>query len=363
MEKLRKPLRQEDATVHPKISYTLLALAILQSTYLLAEAASLKEALGRSPHQLVYEAYVDNNWDIFVAKADGSEARNLTQTPDRHELYPQVSPDGKRLCFVSDQGSGRDTVRSVHIMNLDGSGHQKVADHARQPCWSHESDTLIYLPQEYPKWNVVDYYTKGLVYYHLSTGKHEPHPNAEQLHHLYNPSMSPDGKWIVATVHAGMGYKHAILLIASHGKQIINLEIPGCRPTFSPDGNQVAWGPGDHEIAVGRIDWEAQPPRLAEKLISVKDSVRKIYHVDWAPDGRFLSISRGLASEGDPSKPGTYQAACEMVGIYARDWNIIAVATDQASEIDLEEANDELWTAITHDGQSYKESDWFTPAP
>ena len=33
--------------------------------------------------------------------------------------------------------------------------------------------------------------------------------------------MSPDGKWIVSTVHAGMGFKHAILLIEAEGEDDI----------------------------------------------------------------------------------------------------------------------------------------------
>ncbi|MEC9132227.1 MAG: hypothetical protein VYE02_12635 [Verrucomicrobiota bacterium] len=348
--------------MHPD-SLRSFVLAFLCHVLLLSVWADpLKTRLTQSPHQLVYEAYIDDNWEIMTSHADGSQVRNLTRSKDRHELYPQVSPDGTKLCFVSDQGAGRDTVRSVHIMNMDGSGHQVIADHARQPCWTHDSDTLIYLPQEYPKWNVVDYYTKGLMYYHLPTKKHRPHPNTEKLHHLYNPSMSSDGHWIVATVHAGMGFKHAILLIEAEGERIIDLKVPGCRPTFSPDGTKVAWGPGDHEIAIGRIDWKANPPKVAEKLLSVKDAVHKIYHVDWAPDGRFLSISRGLSSDGDPSKPGTHQAACEMVGIYAEDWNIIAVATDASKTIDLAKEENGLWTTLTRDGRSYKESDWFTPS-
>lgn len=333
------------------------------ATWATGSAESLKSRLASTPYHLVYETYVDNNWELFVSKADGSGARNLTNTSDQHELYPQVSPDGKRICFIADKGSGRSTVRSVYVMNMDGTDRKLVSHQARQPCWTNNSDTLIYLPQEYPKWNVVDYFTKGLVYYNVETGKKRNHPNSEKLHHLYNPSMSPDGKWIVSTVHAGMGFKHAILLIEAEGDRIINLEIPGCRPTFSPNGKYVAWGPGDHEIAVGEIDWKANPPKIKKKkLLSVKDKVNKIYHVDWAPNSAFLSISRGIPSDGDASKPGTYQAACEMVGIYAKDWNIIAVPLDQGTDIDLAKTNADQWTQITQGGQSHKESDWFTPA-
>jgi len=325
-------------------------------------AKDVKSRLADTPYQLVYETHIDNNWELFVSNADGSETRNLTHTPDQHELYPQVSPDGKRVCYISDKGAGRNTKRSVYVMNIDGSGRTLVADNARQPCWTNDSDTLIYLPQEYPKWNVVDYYTKGLVYYHVPSGKSKPHPNSDKLHHLYNPSMSPEGKWIVSTVHAGMGFQHAILLIEADGDRIIDLNIPGCRPTFSSDGKYVAWGPGDHEIAVSLVDWKASPPRIGEKILSVKDAVHKIYHVDWSPDSAFLSISRGLSNDGDISKSGTHQGACEMVGIYAKDWNILAVPLDQGPVIDLANANANQFADITTDGHSHKESDWFTPA-
>ncbi|HCZ05083.1 MAG TPA: hypothetical protein DHV39_16980, partial [Verrucomicrobiales bacterium] len=172
----------------------------------------------------------------------------------------------------------------------------------------------------------------------------------------------PDGKWIVSTVHAGMGFKHAILLIEAEGDGIHSLDIPGCRPTFSPNGKYVAWGPGDHEIAVGEIDWEANPPRVKKKWLSVKDKVNKVYHVDWSPNSAFLSISRGVKSDGDLSKPGTHQSACEIVGVYAKDWNLITVPLDQGPEIDLSKASADQFHQITQDGSSNKESDWFTSA-
>ena len=69
-------------------------------------------------------------------------------------------------------------------------------------------------------------------------GKRTAHPNAG-LHHLYNVCESADGRWYVATVHAGMGESHAILAIEAKGKKVFNLQIPGCRPDISPDGNAM----------------------------------------------------------------------------------------------------------------------------
>ena len=102
----------------------------------------------RAEFGLVYESYVGGNWELFCARADGSEATNLTNTAGQHELYPQVSPDGTKVCFVSDKGSGRQTVRSIWVMDMDGQNRKHVADHARQPCWSPDGQTIAYLPQE-----------------------------------------------------------------------------------------------------------------------------------------------------------------------------------------------------------------------
>ncbi|MBT5064039.1 MAG: hypothetical protein HOM65_16525, partial [Verrucomicrobia bacterium] len=58
----------------------------------------------------------------------------------------------------------------------------------------------------------------------------------------------------------------------------------------------------------------------------------------------------------------THQSACEIVGVYAKDWNLITVPLDQGPEIDLSKASADQFHQITQDGSSNKESDWFTSA-
>ncbi|MBU6402563.1 MAG: PD40 domain-containing protein [Verrucomicrobia bacterium] len=326
-----------------------------------ADALSLKHRLAATPFKIAYESYVNSNSDLFVINADGSHPVNLTRTPDENEHYPQVSPDGTRICFVSDRGEGRDTIRSVYYMGIDGKHRVKVADYAREPFWSPDGRTIGFLGQEYPKFNVMDYYTKGMFFFDLKTGKITPHVNTERLHHLYNPSFSQNGRWIAATVHAGMGYGHAILLIEAHGTNIFNLGIPGCRPCLSPDGRQIAWGPGDHELAVAPIDLDSAHPTVGPRRVRILDEKNKIYHIDWSPDSRFLSFSRGPDGEGDLGKPGTFQAACEIMGVYAGGWNLDAVSAEQDRVIDLATATPADVAILTTNGDSNKEPAWFWP--
>jgi dipeptidyl aminopeptidase/acylaminoacyl peptidase len=339
------------------------ALASLPQSLSAAGSGPLRDELKDLPYKIACESYVDGNSDIFIMNPDGSHEVNLTRTPDQNEHYPQISPDGRRICFVSDKGEGRDTIRTLYVMDINGKHRKKISDYAREPFWSPDGKVIGFLDQEYPKFNVMDYYTKGMNYYDLATGTITPHPNYTNLHHLYNPNFCANGKWIVSTVHAGMGFDHTILLIEAHGDKIINLKIPGCRPRFSPDGKQVAWGASDNEIIAAPIDSDSDEPAVGTWRVHIKDDKNKIYHARWSPDGRFLSFSRGPDGEGDLSKPGTFQAACEIMGVYAPGWNIGVVSAEQARTIDLNQATDADFTMLTTNGLSNKESAWFAPRP
>src|SRR5947209_3368057 len=100
-----------------------------------AAQSDFRDQLKRSSFKIAYESYVDNNWEIFVINADGSGAVNVTHTPDLQEHYPQISPDGTKICFSADEGEGRDAVRSIWIMDTDGKHRKKLVDHAREQFW------------------------------------------------------------------------------------------------------------------------------------------------------------------------------------------------------------------------------------
>src|SRR6266446_1860313 len=111
----------------------MLTALCLFATAALAAGVSLQEKLKSLPFKIAFECYVNDNWEIFVMNADGSGAVNLTHTPKVQEHYPQVSPDGAWICFSVDEGEGRETVRSLWIMEIGGGNRRKLADYAREP--------------------------------------------------------------------------------------------------------------------------------------------------------------------------------------------------------------------------------------
>jgi len=311
-----------------------------------AARAALK--LSEIPYRIVYETFRDGNWELFSVKADGSDPVNLTKTPDVNELYPHVSPDGTKVCFVVDEyeKDAKDPkTRGAWLMNLDGTGRRKVADGIREACWKGDGTALALLPLEFEKFTYEDYSTKGVRFYDVATGRLTDHPNKD-LFHLYNLCWSSDGKWFVATVHGGMGFKHSILAFEVDGMKVHDLKIPGCRPDLSPDGKKIAWGASDWDLFVGDFDVSGPVPVVKNRRAVVRSAEPvKVYHIDWSPDGKYVAFSRG------PERKNL-RGAPEMIGLRAEGWNICVA--------DAEKTN--VWVQITSDGNSNKEPDW-APVP
>jgi Tol biopolymer transport system component len=306
-----------------------------------AWSAELIEPLHGVPQKIIYEKLVDGSWDLFLCDADGGHSLNLTKTTDVDELYPHVSPDGKRICCVVDEGKGATKVRNVYLLNIDGTDRKLVARNAREGCWKGDGTAIAYLKGESDRFTYTDYATKGIAIYDLATGRHTEHPN-KKLHHLYNLCWSPDGLWFVATVHAGMGHGHAILALEADGTKVFDLGIPGCRPDISGDGKRIAWGPSDYALRVGNLDFSGPQPKVtgARDVVTSLKPI-KVYHIDWSPDGKYVAFASGPIQK----RLGPH---CEMVGVRADGWNICIADAAQTDR----------WTAITDDGKGNKEPDW-----
>ena len=296
--------------------------------------------LKKVPFKIVYETYRStngrNNWELYLINADGSNPVNLTNTPDVHELYPHASGDGSKICFVADEKAGNKKIRNVYYMNLDGTGRVKVANNARQPCWGPDSKTIAYLKGEFKRYTIKDYATTGIFFYDIETRKHKRHPN-KKLYHLYNICRSSDGDWFLATVHGGMGFKHANLAIQANGNKIYDLTkfgVTGCRPDISFDCSKITWGLTDWDLGMADINFASSGPHVtnARRVIKCRKE-DEVYHTDISPDGKYITFSHG-------------PKATEMVGGKAPGWNICV------SDISGK------WVQITNDGNHNKEPDW-----
>ncbi|HBY97877.1 MAG TPA: hypothetical protein DEP84_28715 [Chloroflexi bacterium] len=84
----------------------------------------------------------EHELDLWKMNVDGSGQTNLTNTPDKIEAFPVVSPDSQKVAFLFGWPGGFE----IYTMNLDGSDRKPVT--AREvdwmPAWSPNSQTIAF---------------------------------------------------------------------------------------------------------------------------------------------------------------------------------------------------------------------------
>jgi len=84
----------------------------------------------------------ENNREIYVMNADGSDQTRLTDDP-ADDVGPAWSPDGSQIVFQSDRAGNDD----IYVMNSDGSDVRQLTSSPapeRYPTWSPDSSMIAY---------------------------------------------------------------------------------------------------------------------------------------------------------------------------------------------------------------------------
>jgi TolB protein len=129
----------------------------------------------------------DSSAQIWVAKADGSDAKPITNTSFFINSSPSWSPDGKQIAFVSNRGG----TPQVYVMSADGSNARRVTfqgNYNQTPDWSPRGDLIAFTARD--ERNAFDLFTIN-----VETGKvtrlTQDQGNNEE------PSFAPNGRMIV----------------------------------------------------------------------------------------------------------------------------------------------------------------------
>ncbi|HZP58449.1 MAG TPA: DPP IV N-terminal domain-containing protein [Dehalococcoidia bacterium] len=87
--------------------------------------------------------------DLYVMRADGSDAHRITDTPNAGEYSAKFSHDGRRIAYTRQSEDGW----TLWVMQADGSSPQRVAgpyEFVEFPAWTHDDGALYYSAIEQP---------------------------------------------------------------------------------------------------------------------------------------------------------------------------------------------------------------------
>jgi Tol biopolymer transport system component len=132
------------------------------------------------------------NADVWVMRADGTDARPLVVTPGADERYPGFSPDGKRLAF----SSNRDGQYEVYVSRADGSAPVRLTDdpgYDSAPSWSPDGRRIAF-----ERGTVLDADATKDVWIMRADGAGQRRLTTTAGVDE-GPSFSPDGRWIAFT--------------------------------------------------------------------------------------------------------------------------------------------------------------------
>jgi len=161
-----------------------------EPTLLLAKGAMVTgAAFSPDGKRLAVSVTEGENAEIYVANADGSDPKKVTDTKFFLNTSPSWSPDGKRLAFVSNRAG----TPQIYVMGADGSGVKRLTfqgNYNTTPAWSPRGEVIAFTARD--ERNAFDLFTVN-----VETGKiarlTQDAANNEE------PAYSPSGRLILFT--------------------------------------------------------------------------------------------------------------------------------------------------------------------
>ena len=261
---------------------------------------------------------------VWTAASDGSGLKRITDG-GKDEYHASLSPDGRKLVFVSELNGSRD----IWVADADGQNVVPLTDDPGiedQPAWSPDGRRIVYaaFPKEGGSFDLWLVNADGSGRRRLTTTP------ANEIF----PAWHPDGEEIVYVTDASGNLDlHAIDVRDGHTTPLVVSPDHEARPAFSPDGTKLAFARWPaHGRSADATLWIANADGTAP--IELTSAPAPATHPAWSPDGRTLAFQHRtpagwevwlLALPTDIARAGHLRLAQQMRG--GADVDTVKLAT------------------------------------
>lgn len=239
------------------------------------------------------------DWDLFLCRPDGSDARNITSTPDHSEGAPRFSPDGRKMLYrrtpkgtkISHDQWG--FQGELVIANADGTNAAVMGKDGEYPwaSWSPDGRQIACMTKK--GIHIVDLDTKKVVREMSRKGMYQ------QLF------WSPDGKWFCG-VSNNLGEQWTVARMDAATGEVNPINtFQNCTPDWLPDSKRVIFShrPKGQEGYGWTQLWIADGDGKNRRLVYGHDGLH-IYGGATSPDGKYVLLTASPIDGGGSEKDG-----------------------------------------------------------
>jgi Tol biopolymer transport system component len=257
-----------------------------------ARVAGLAEEV-RDKGWIAYGARSENGtWDLFMSRPDGSDRRNITNTPDFEEAAPLFHMDTKKLLYRR-MPKGATINHDLWgfqgrlvIANADGTSPTVLGEEKEYPwaTWSPDGAQLACLSK------------KGIEVVNIGSGEVVRKLSRKGIYQQL--FWSADGNWFCGTANY-TGASWTVVRMNAQTGEVNPIQIfQNCTPDWFPDSKHIIFSSRpDKQSENGGYGWTqlwmAEGEGKNHRLIYGEDGAH-IYGGALSPDGRYVLFTRSL---------------------------------------------------------------------
>ena len=233
--------------------------------------------IARDGRSLVFSRYGGDGIELWRLDLSSGRERQLT-SGNAVNVEPRISPDGKRIAWVSTLGTGHFNLFIADI-GPDGLGNARpllgerqskitryyysTYDHALNPSWTPDGEHILYVTNNEVAWGTGDIWSIA-----VDNPRDRRKVLSEETSWSAHPEPSPDGKQVLFASYHGRQWRQ-LWLTTPGGAAPLPLtfgEFDRSGARWSPDGERVAYVSnegGNTSLAVRDLIGGATTPVVA----------------------------------------------------------------------------------------------------